>query len=206
MLSAFNVIVALNFFRAIPIALSEWGTAGGGAGWLEGNVVPAPGGGLVNMLRLTTDPVWDLVALTTVEAQGAALRFDPATGFARLPGGSHKFTVRRDAATGLYVTLSNQGEDRTRPVLRERLSMFASEDLRRWFHVITLMAADPGEDPERARMKTGFQYADWILDGVSLLYVVRVSYDGAHSFHDSNRIVFGAVGDYRALLEARRPK
>lgn len=47
---------------------------------------------------------------------------------------------------------------------------------------------------------TGFQYVDWQFDGEDLIYVVRVAYDGAHNFHDANRLTFHKLGGFRTLL------
>ncbi|WP_168123707.1 sialidase family protein [Paenibacillus sp. HB172176] len=179
----------------------DWGGEAG-VGWLEGNVVRGPNG-LVNLIRLTTFPVWDKAAMLTISDGGKKTSFD-SSGFVELPGGSHKFTVRRDEVTGLYVTLVNKGEDPEQHVLREKLSVFASEDLRNWFHVKTLMEDDLIEDVELSRKKTGFQYADWQFDGDDLIYVVRTSYDGAHTFHDSNLIVYGVLNDFRDKVEEKR--
>jgi hypothetical protein len=48
---------------------------------------------------------------------------------------------------------------------------------------------------------TGFQYVDWQFDGEDLLYLVRTAYDGAHNYHDANRITFHRLSSFRDLLE-----
>ncbi|WP_223836518.1 hypothetical protein [Paenibacillus oceani] len=174
----------------------DWG-GDSGAGWLEGNIVPSPEG-LVNVLRLTTSPVWDKAAIVRIHDEGSRVTFESAD-FIEFPGGSHKFTIRRDPLTGLYFTLSNKDKDPDKPVLREVLSLFVSSDLRTWTHLKTLLVDDLLEG-KKSRLKTGFQYVDWQFDGADILYVVRASYAGAHTFHDSNRIVYGEVGSFRELL------
>jgi len=47
---------------------------------------------------------------------------------------------------------------------------------------------------------TGFQYPDWQFDGEDMICLVRVAYDGAHSFHDSNRITFHRIENFRRWL------
>lgn len=176
----------------------------GGAGWLEGNVVEDPDGRLWNVMRVHSAPVLNKAAMVRILDDGARLEFDPEAGFIDFPGGMSKFTIRRDPQTGFYWTLSNDMEDAPdgRPrIRRNRLSIFASSDLRTWRKRRTLLEDSLESDPERSVKQTGFQYVDWQFDREDLIYLVRTAYDGAHSFHDSNRITFHRVRDFRSLLE-----
>ncbi|MFW6162581.1 MAG: sialidase family protein [Planctomycetota bacterium] len=175
-----------------------WGGAKG-AGWLEGNVVVDPVGQLWNVLRVHSEPVLNKAARVRIHDGGQSLAFDPATGFIDLPGGMSKFTIHRDADTGLYWTLSNDMADEPVPVRRNRLSLFASPDLVRWERRKVLMVDCYENTPEESVRRTGFQYVDWQFDGEDILYVVRVAYIGAHNFHDANRIVFSRVERFRSL-------
>lgn len=81
-------------------------------GWLEGGAVdPGDGGasGVRVLLRVNSLPAANKAALLALAAPGAAPAFvqwvDP------FPGGMSKFTVRRDAATGLFVALANNVSD-----------------------------------------------------------------------------------------------
>jgi len=59
-------------------------------------------------------------------------------------------------------------------------------------------------DPEKSAQNTGFQYVDWIFDPAdyyTILYLSRTAYDGAQNYHDSNRITFSRVRDFRKLVE-----
>jgi hypothetical protein len=170
-------------------------------GWLEGNLVEAPDGGLVNILRVNSDPDADVAALVTVHDGGRRLAFDPANGFLAFPGGMTKFTIRRDPASGLYLTLANPN---THPALgayqRNVLALCTSTDLREWRIRHTLLADDSGLDEITSRHLTGFQYADWQFDGDDLIVLVRTAYAGAHNFHDANMITFHRVEGYRAYV------
>jgi len=169
-------------------------------GWLEGNVVESPDGELWNILRFNSAPAVDKAAMVRVEEDGARLDFDPGTGFIDLPGGMTKFTIRRDPATGLYLTLSNNNTDPAWATQRNVLSLHASEDLRRWRHVKTLREDDSGLPWADSVRLTGFQYVDWQFDGDDLIYVVRTAYRGAHNFHDANRVTFHRLPAYSQLL------
>ncbi len=170
-------------------------------GWLEGNVVETPDGGIWNLLRFNSDPLVDKAAIVTVHDEGRHVAFDPATGFIDFPGGMTKFTIRRDPFTGRYLTLSNPNTD---PDLgatqRNRLALCASDDLRAWCECQVLLEDDTEFDEVRSRQMTGFQYVDWHFDGDSIIYLVRTAYDGAHNFHDSNRITFHRLHNFRDLL------
>ena len=111
-----------------------------------------------------------------------------------------KFTIRRDPVTGAYLTLSNNNTDPAHPSQRNVLSLHASQDLRHWRHVITLLEDDSGLSPEQSIARIGFQYVDWQFDGDDIIYVVRAAYRGAHNFHDANHIVFARIENFRQLL------
>lgn len=168
----------------------DWGELVG-PGWLEGNVIETPDGELVNILRLHSEPLADKAAIVRVHDEGRRVSFDPADGFIDLPGGMSKFTIRRDPATGKYLTLVNNNNDSRYPAQRNILSLHASDDLRRWAHVRTLIEDDLPLAWEESVRLTGFQYVDWQFDGDGIMYVVRTAYDGAHNFHDANRVTFG---------------
>ena len=200
-----------------------WGAyPGEGMGWLEGNVVEGPDGQLWDILRVNSHPVLNKAAMVKISDDGRRVDFDPKTGFIDLPGGISKFTIRRDPETGVYWLISNEMqngerirelettrlttpidadmEEGTKPYYRNKLSLFSSADLRHWTKRESLMEYfEP--HPAEAVLSTGFQYVDWQFDKDSIIYLVRVGFDGAHSFHDSNRITFGRVKNFRALTQ-----
>lgn len=169
-------------------------------GWLEGNMVTTPTSELWNILRFNSKPLVDKVAIVKVYDEGQRISFDPTTGFIDFPGGMTKFTIRRDAATGLYLTLSNNNTDPTNARQRNILSLYKSADLMHWKHVQTLIEDDSDLAHQVSIDTVGFQYVDWIFDGEDLLYLVRTAYDGAHNYHDSNRITSHRLTNYQQLL------
>ncbi len=179
---------------------------GGGAGWLEGNAVEGPDGRLWNILRVSAAPALNKAAMVALSSDGNKLSFDPATGFVDFPGGMSKFTIRRAPETGTYWTMSNDMQDTPYRVRRNRLSLFSSDDLRTWTKRRLLLEDNLESDSEASASNTGFQYVDWQFDHASgelngdLIYLVRTSYDGAHNFHDANRMTFGRVRDFRSLV------
>ncbi|HIE28086.1 TPA: exo-alpha-sialidase [Candidatus Poribacteria bacterium] len=177
----------------------EWGTLQR-PGWLEGNIVETPNGEIWNILRFNSTPVVDKAAIIKVSDDGKNLSFDPKNGFIQFPGGMTKFTIRRDPFTQLYLTLSNNNTDPNWPSQRNVLSLHASDDLIHWRHKKTLMEDDSGLSHEESMRRTGFQYVDWQFDGDDVIYIVRVAYDGAHNFHDANRITFHKLENFRSLI------
>ena len=177
----------------------EWGKLER-AGWLEGNVIESPDGEVWNILRFNSTPVVDKAAIVKVRDDGKSISFDPATGFVEFPGGMTKFTIRRDPVTRLYLTLSNNNTEPAWSKQRNVLSLHVSDDLINWRHKKTLMEDDLGLPLEESIRQTGFQYVDWQFDGEDIIYVVRVAYDGAHNFHDANRITFHKIAGFREII------
>lgn len=187
-------------------APADWGSPAK-VGWLEGNVVQDRDGQLWDILRVNArtggDSVWSLwntAAMVRIDEGGRTIRFDPETGFISLPGAHSKFTIRYDATSDTYLTLSNGVADPSRPTQRSVLSLYRSVDLREWEHCTVLLSDDSGLPYEESIRLVGFQYVDWQFDGEDIIYLVRTAYGGAHNYHDANRITFHRLPGFRELL------
>jgi hypothetical protein len=176
-----------------------WGERDGKslAEWIEGNMVEGPAGELLNILRVRSEPASDYAAIMRVNDLGRSVTFN-TNDFIAFPGGTHKFTLRKDPETRLYWTLSNKNTVPGRASQRNILSLHVSKDLLNWEFVCNLMSDDQGLSEDESLLNTGFQYADWQFDGDDIIYLVRTAYRGAHNFHDSNYITYGCVKNYRA--------
>ena len=168
--------------------------------WLEGNVVLAPNGELWNILRLNARPMVNHAVIVKIADEGSAISFDPRVGFIDFPGGGSKFTIRHDEPSGMYLALVNNVTDASWPRQRNILSLSVSHDLLNWRLVKTLMKDESGLSPEDSARLTGFQYVDWNFDGEDIIYLVRTAYRGAIRYHDSNRIIYRKLKDFRSLL------
>ncbi len=168
-------------------------------GWLEGNVVETPDGELCNILRFNSKPLVGKAALVKIHDEGRHISFDPVGGFLDFPGGMTKFTIRYDPDSGLYLTLVNVAESGW-PDQRNVLALYQSEDLQQWHHIKTLMEDDTGLSHDDSVRLTGFQYVDWQFDGDNLIYLVRAAYRGAIRYHDSNRILYRILKNFRDVL------
>lgn len=70
-----------------------------------------------------------------------------------------------------------------------------------WHVLDTLLFDDTGFAEADSVRYTGFHYVDWQFDGAGdrdIIYAVRTSYRGANSYHNSNRITFKRLVDFRA--------
>ncbi|MFH1918269.1 MAG: sialidase family protein [Planctomycetota bacterium] len=161
-------------------------------GWLEGNVVVTPEGGLVNILRVNDDR-GDTAAIASVSDDGKTISFDPEGGFIDFPGGRSKFTIRYDPPTKRYWSLVNKQRDPT--AYRNILALTSSADLEHWkVESIILRHVD---DRQHA-----WQYVDWQFDGDDLVAVSRTAWDGSHKAHDANYLTFHRIENFRDLTMA----
>jgi len=170
-----------------------------GRAWLEGNLVVTSEDNIVNILRNDFRPEGGQTCIIKVSKYGEKVNFDPETGFIDFPGGCKKFTIRYDAVSGRYWSLTNfipeeyKGENPER--IRNTLALISSKDLRNWeVNKIVLQHPDV--------TYVGFQYADWRFDGDDLITLVRTAFpepDGtnAHNCHDSNYIIFYRIENFR---------
>ena len=109
--AAWTLSGALPFAAVAPLVPANWSFAPPpysvktGFGWLEGNAVEAEGGaGIYVLLRVNSAPAANKAALLELAGPAAAPTFK--AWVEPFWGGNSKFSVKRDAATGLYVTLA----------------------------------------------------------------------------------------------------
>jgi hypothetical protein len=176
--------------------------------WIEGSMVVAPDGTLLNLLRSNyqgksgeqASGYTDRGAIVRVAPDGRRLVHDPDLDVINMPGGGTKFTVRFDPVSQRYCALTNKQSDP--PAQRNRLYLVSSPDLRRWTtHHLLLSHPDP--------QKHAFQYVDWVFAGDDIAYVSRTAYhDGqadAHNFHDANFLTFHTLDNFRSHLSPPIP-
>jgi hypothetical protein len=169
-----------------------------GNAWLEGNVIKAPNGKLVNILRNNYQPVGGRACLLELSDDEKTLSFDPETGFLDFPGGSKKFTIRFDEKSGLYWSLANYMPEKFRNDNPERtrntLALISSKDLINW-SINRIVLQHPNVK------KVGFQYIDWQFDGKDIVAVSRTAFSDekgeAHNSHDANYLTFHRVKKFR---------
>ena len=165
-------------------------------GTLEGNLVVAPDGGLVDLLRYQTAtcvPNYGKAYMTAVDAghPDRPMRFLRTVEF---PGNLSKFHILRSPSDGRYYALSNRVTTKT---LNQRniLTLSASDDLVNWEVRRDILNYADNCFPEEED-KVGFQYPSFIFDGDDILAVSRTAVNGAENFHNANFITFHRIRNY----------
>lgn len=190
---------ATNRIRFNP----KWDRKAKPTAWLEGNVVAAPDGNVLNIMRNEiNDYSAGKICILNVSKYGETLSFDPKTGFIPVSGGSTKFTIRFDSVSGKYWSLMNYvpekfiGAKFNPGGLRNTVGLVSSTDLKNWnLERIVIQHED--------YINVGFQYVDWVVDGNDIISLMRTAFpepDGtpANNFHDSNYMMFYRVKDFRS--------
>ena len=169
--------------------------------WIEGNVVIAPDGRLVDILRTNDRNKTEgygkdePVAIVHISVDGKTLSHTADTDRVIFPGGGDKFTIRQDHISSKYLTLVNPQEGPN--LYRNILSLSVSDDLIHW-QVVKELLRHP--DPKYH----AFQYVDWDFDDEDIVYASRTAYDdgygGANRAHDANFLTFHRIKDFRSKL------
>ncbi len=183
--------------------------------WLEGNVVVDKNGNIVNILRVDEEKYGGVAAITKVTGT-TQLSFNPSTDIINFPGGGKKFTIRYDGLSNKYWTISNAefDEDRTKTqagiystgthcgLLRNRLVLMSSPDLRNWTITDTLISKD---NP----FLNGFQYVDWQYEGNDIIAVSRTAFQDERGLpirqHDANYLLFHRFANFRGGISTVNP-
>ena len=198
-----NPMQAANWTKSNVLGYDSTFFNGAFGGWIEGNAVVGPDGGVWNMLRVDNKTsLQEYAAMVKISADGTQASFDRSTGFIPFPGGSKKFTIRFDPKTKLYWTLSNFIPEEVKNAnpgknpasIRNTLALCFSSDLKDW-KIKKVVFQHPDV------IKHGFQYVDWLFDGKNILLACRTAYDdafeGAHNNHDANYLTFFRIKKFR---------
>lgn len=172
-------------------------------GWLEGNAVVGRDDKVKIVMRVEIPNSLDgeYIAIIDVSDDGKTISFDPNTGFAKMPGGAKKFTIRYDEETDRYWTLSNYVDPNysymNPGAVRNHLVLCSSPDLYTWVTHKTILKSDDIKFH-------AFQYVDWLVDNDDIVFASRTAYDdsfgGADSYHNSNYITFHRVEKFRKYM------
>jgi hypothetical protein len=199
-----NLLVATNWTTSNFLPRDPNWLDGKFNAWLEGNVVVAPDGRLVDVLRVDKPGLPEKAAIVDISADGRTASFNPQTGFVDFAGGAKKFTIRYDDQSREYWSLVNLIEPQDRNAgapgaIRNTLAMTSSPDLMHW-KLRTILLTNPEVK------KHGFQYVDWQFDGDDVIAVSRTAFDdglgGANNYHNANYLTFHRVKHFRDLTPA----
>lgn len=185
-----DLLNAENWTRSNDV---DWDKSWPYNGWLEGNCVAAPDGGVSVFLRVED---WGAsggsgrhVARLNLSKNGKELKFDKFLN--DFPGGHSKFCIRYDDVSKKYWALTNWIQPNRGA--RNTLALVCSEDLESWeIRQIVYQHTDN---------QTGLQYVDWRFVGDDIDFVCRVGWYGKN-FHDSNYMIFDRVKNFRTTTRA----
>ena len=152
---------------------------------MEGNIILAPDKTMYNYLRWSNGKALKLKV--DAEHPDAPLEFH---SIATMPVTNSMF--RLFSQDGIYYLISNIKEDGQKCdcwSCRNVLAVFRSEDLENWERVRNIVNRKD-DDPQLV----GFQYPAYLFDENGLSVSVRSAFNKAHSFHDSNYILYFNLG------------
>ncbi len=195
-------------------------------GFSNGNVVIVPKASssaqeirVLNILRFYSTPLGNLAIILELNQTTNTLSFLSIIPF---PGGLMKFSIRYDPITETYFALVNPLTQNFDFEQRNILSFAYTKDLvnlSKWNTTDGhLLYDDTGLQVNDSLRYTGFHFVDWQFDrsatsnqasciewncdgGPDIIYVIRTAYRGANSFHNSNRITYKVLKNYRQLIE-----
>jgi hypothetical protein len=198
------------------------------AEWLEGNVVVAPDGRLVDILRVESHPAigapfalpganariprFEVAAMMPISADGRTVSFDPTRDYIHFIGSEAKFTIRFDPGSRRYWSIGSKITNphsgyawlHTPHHQRNVLSLTSSDTLRTWQERYRILRFREGQVVTKEESRVGFQYVDWQFDGEDLVAVCRLAWNGLN-YHDANFITFHRIRNFRTLTLAASP-
>jgi hypothetical protein len=220
-----DLLDAKNWTRTNEMAFDKTWLNTRNAEWLEGNVVVAPDGGIVDILRVESHqaagadwelpgaargiPRFEVAAMARITAGGRTFSFDPAKNFVHFIGSESKFTIRFDLVSKRYWSLANKitnprsGAEWVQSPHHQRnvIALTSSADLREWREECRVLRYDEGSVVVKEGSRVGFQYLDWQFDGDDLIAVCRMAWNGLN-YHDANTVTFHRVKGFRSLTMA----
>lgn len=196
-----DLLDSASWVMSNPMGYDSTYLDGDFGGWLEGNVVVAPDGQMLDIARVhTLNKTNEKAALIHISNDGTKASFDPSTGFVNMPGGAKKFTIRFDSVTNKYWTLSNYVPAPYTGItnlsrVRNTMALCSSTDLHTWKVVKIILQNDD-------IYYHGYQYPDWQFQGDDIIAVSRTSHtdakgEGADSFHNANLLTFHRIKKFR---------
>ena len=170
---------------------------GPSSGNIEGTLVKAPDGRILNVMRFDmtkTEEGFGLVLAYEVNTDdpGAPLKYSHSIKF---PANHSKFMIKYDEVSKKYYSLASRITDPDAKSDRRLLSLMASPDLENWSVIKDILDARDTATPK----EVGFQYVDFEFEGDDILFVSRTAINKAHNFHDSNYITFHKIENFRSL-------
>ena len=157
---------------------------------IEGTVVEAPDGKLLNVMRFgryNTALVYEI----NTEDPDAPLTFSHLMEF---PANYSKFMIRFDEVSKYYYCVGTRVYDKEKVKARNLLSLLRSPDLEKWEVVTDIL-----DSRDKSENEVGYQYPDFMIEGDDIKFLCRTAWGGAHNYHDANYSTFHVIKNFRDL-------
>ncbi len=168
----------------------------------EGNVIVTPEGKLYVMYRIDAAPTIGYTAFFELSANGKTLSVvQECRGIVKFPYTQSKFSVRYDAATGLYLSLTSLDTAQNDNVYqRNVLGLVASKDLIHWEVIEVLLVDREMVNSTYSIYAHGFQYVDFVISDGNLYFLVREAVGDTIRFHDAKDLTFYTLENYAEVI------
>jgi hypothetical protein len=224
-----DLLKASSWTRSNSIRFEEKWLNAKRPNWLEGNIVVAPDGRLLDFMRLESwlgknqkyelegsaadKPRHEVAAVISISDDGKKVSFEnKKEEYVWFPGAETKFTIRYDSLSKSYWTAVNKISYFDKNSIetyngnwhqRNILALYSSKDLKNWeerYHIAKWNSGTPLNTWD----VFGFQYADWQFEGNDIILVSRTSWYGAR-YHDANMMTFHRIKNFRNVKLSNSP-
>lgn len=165
---------------------------------IEPNIVAGKDGELYVFFRIDAATKIQLVAKLT--DNGTRYEIAGEGIISNFPTSKSKITIRYDEATDKYITISSPYMGGPMQNQRIVLCIAVSDDLFHWDIKEYLLVSRNMANPVIDGFAHGLQYADFIIDGEDILFVVREAVGYTCSYHDGNYTTFYRLMDYKQVI------
>lgn len=162
------------------------------ASTIEGSIVLAPDGKLLNVMRFSKRGYAIKYEIDQKNPE-TQLKYD---GLIKPNVGESKFEIQYDSVSNRYYTIASHMYEGSDNWGRNLLCLISSPDLENW-EVLDTIIDYRHEDWQ----KFGFQYVDFLFDGDDIIFLCRTAMNNAHTFHDTNYQTFHRIENFRELVK-----
>lgn len=171
----------------------------------EGNIVLKPDGNVYAVFPLDAAPTYGYYIVLRVSDDGKTLsKLDGNASMMSFPSTKSKSSIRYDAQTGLYVTITSlpmSGEVTSAAAnTRNVMGIAVSRDMENWTVIDVLMVDREIMSEDMSRIAHGYQYADFDFSGDCIRIVVREASGVTSTYHDGKYITLYTIENYTCFL------
>lgn len=168
---------------------------------MEGNMLAAPDGNIYNIMRIESQPAAGYAAILGLSPDGKKyLPVDSCKNLLRFPTSVSKFVIRKDEASGLYLSLTSVKTIENFGDQRNILALVWSKDLFDWKSAGVVLSDRAIMNPICSAYAHSFQYVDFAIDGDDIILLAREAAGRTNIWHDGNFITLYRIKDFGKLI------